>query len=322
MDAAKPETRWFHLTPGRFVLALLAVEVLLWLSERFGWLVWHKGYAVLTAVASVGVALLAMLGWFAVAVMFRRRFQFSLRMLLVMVVVVALPISWLAVEMRAARKYEELVKAIENVAHGGKGVYYDFQIDASGDEIPGATPPGPAWLTNVLEDDFFTDLACVCFCDDSGTDAELERLEGLWQLQRLHLDNTKITDNGLDHLKALTQLRQLSLNKTQITDEGVDRLQAMIQLEKLDLAGTKVTDNGLRYLQGMAHLRRLSLNHTQISDAGLENLHGLVQLKSWNSTAPRLRTLDSNACNGCLDFNSCTYVIPRSQTPGYCTSKG
>ena len=53
-DTPQARTRWFHLTPGRFVLALLAVEVLLWLSERFGWLGWHKGYVVLTGVAVVG----------------------------------------------------------------------------------------------------------------------------------------------------------------------------------------------------------------------------------------------------------------------------
>jgi hypothetical protein len=37
MDATA-QVRWFHLTPGRFVIGLLAVEVLLWASERFGWL--------------------------------------------------------------------------------------------------------------------------------------------------------------------------------------------------------------------------------------------------------------------------------------------
>src|SRR5208283_3150347 len=101
MDATtQPRSRWFHLTPGRFVLALLAVEVLLWLSERFGWLGWHKGYAVLTGVAVVGVAMLLMLLWFAIALVFRWRFQFSLRSLLVLVVVVALPCSWLAVEIK------------------------------------------------------------------------------------------------------------------------------------------------------------------------------------------------------------------------------
>ena len=78
--------------------------MLLWLSERFGWLGWHKGYAVLTGVAVVGVAMLLMLVWFAVALVFRRRFQFSIRSLLVLVVVVALPCSWMAVERQRAEK--------------------------------------------------------------------------------------------------------------------------------------------------------------------------------------------------------------------------
>ena len=103
-DTTQTQPRRFHLTPGRFVIGLLAVEVLLWLSERFGWLGWHKGYAVLTAVACVGVAMLLMVVWFAVALIFRWRFQFSMRSLLVLVVVVALPCSWLAVEMKAARE--------------------------------------------------------------------------------------------------------------------------------------------------------------------------------------------------------------------------
>ena len=72
MDApTQAQTRLFHLTPGRFVLLLLAVEVLLWPSDRFGWLGWHKGYAVLTGVAVVGVGMLGMFVWFAVALVCR-----------------------------------------------------------------------------------------------------------------------------------------------------------------------------------------------------------------------------------------------------------
>jgi hypothetical protein len=95
-DTTRARVRWFQPTPGRCVIGLLAVEGLLWLSEHFGWLSWYKGYAVLTAVASVGVAMLAMVVWFGLALVFRRRLQFSISSLLVLVVVVALPCSWLA----------------------------------------------------------------------------------------------------------------------------------------------------------------------------------------------------------------------------------
>ena len=111
--------------------------MLLWLSERFGWLGWHKGYAVLTGVAVVGVAMLVMLVWFAVALVFRRRFQFSLRSLLVLVVVVALPFSWLAVEMKKAREQKEVVATISNLAGEADQprefalVDYDYSFDAA-----------------------------------------------------------------------------------------------------------------------------------------------------------------------------------------------
>ena len=41
-----------------------------------------------------------MLAWFSAGLVFRRRFQFSVRSLLVLVVVVAVPCSWMAVEIR------------------------------------------------------------------------------------------------------------------------------------------------------------------------------------------------------------------------------
>jgi hypothetical protein len=47
----------FPLTPDRLILSLLLAEVLLFLSNWLAWPAWHKGYAVLTCVAMVGVTL-------------------------------------------------------------------------------------------------------------------------------------------------------------------------------------------------------------------------------------------------------------------------
>ena len=86
---AKPDPKplWYRLTPDRLVIGLLAVECLLWLSERFQWFAFdqHKGWTVLIAVAVVGGAMLVMLGWFISSLLFRWRFQFSIRSLLVLV---------------------------------------------------------------------------------------------------------------------------------------------------------------------------------------------------------------------------------------------
>lgn len=73
----------------------------------------------------------------------------------------------------------------------------------------------------------------VAFSNRKVTDAGLEHLKGLTQLQHLILQNTKITDAGLEHLKGLTQLQQLNLN-TKVTDQGVERLQQALPKCKIE----------------------------------------------------------------------------------------
>jgi hypothetical protein len=195
--ADAPRPRWFHLTPDRLVLLLLAAEGLLWLSDRLGWPVWHKSYAVLTAIASVGVAFLVMLLWFIAAVIFRLRFQFSIRSLLVLTVAVALPCSWLAVEMKNAREQTEAVEAIGKL--GGQ-VIYDWQLDANGSPTYRTQPTTPAWLRSLLGDYFFAEVVGV------GKNAELEYLTRFTKLQGLNLRGTNVTDAWLKQLKLTTML--------------------------------------------------------------------------------------------------------------------
>ena len=89
MDAPEPKRRWFYPTPSWLVICLLAAECLLWLSERYQWFSFnsHKGWTVLIAVAAVGVGTMLLFIWLLFALLFRLRFQFSIRSLLVMVVI-------------------------------------------------------------------------------------------------------------------------------------------------------------------------------------------------------------------------------------------
>ena len=229
-----PKPRRFHPTPSWLVLGLLAVEGLLWLSQRFQWLTWSKGYAVLIAVASVGVAFLLMSLWLLVSLLFRWRFQFSIRSLLVLTVAVALPFSWLAVEMKAAREQHDAVAAIWGLRGS---VVYDWQDPIWGTVGDGgqgfmlactplldAHPPGPAWLRNLLGDDYFGQVEIVDLSETQVADDGLERIQRLSQTRILYLGGSKVTDAGLAHLAGLTQLEELYLGGTQVTDQGAMRL--------------------------------------------------------------------------------------------------
>ena len=348
MVSPAPTPRWHSLTPDRLVIGLLAIEGLLWLSERFqrfpfnehkGWtvliavgtvgllmllmLLWFaasvlvrwplqfsirlllilalavalpyswlavserfhwfpfnekKFWTVLIAVVSVGVAFLVMLLWFIVGTLLRRRFQFSICSLLVLVLVVAFPCSWMAVERQRAEKQRELV---EEMRKAGTWIRYDYQLDASGVEIPNAQPSEPEWLRRPLGDDFCASVVDVGFFGTHAriVDSELDRLKELPELRNLWFTCAPVTDTDLGHLRGLPCLERLYLGGTRVTDAGLEHLQEHKQLRLLVLGGTKVTDTGLGQIEGFVHLQELSLSATQVTDAGLERLRHLTQLK-------------------------------------------
>ncbi len=78
------------------------------------------------------------------------------------------------------------------------------------------------------------------------TDADLENLSVLGQLQSLTLYGTKVSDEGLKYLSGLDGLKELDLTKTNITDEGLKKLAEIKTLEKLHVHNTLVTDKGLK----------------------------------------------------------------------------
>jgi hypothetical protein len=196
-DAPETKPRWYRLTPDRLVLGLLAVEGLLLLSQWGGWLPFnrHKGWTVLMAVAAVGLTLLWMLLWFAAALIFRCRFQYSLRSLFVLVFAVAIPCSWLATEMQAARRQRDALIAIADVLHGY--VTMDYL-----DTVPGTLDvPYPEWLGDLLGDDFFTDVTSVYLTGRELTDRDLGHLRAFCQLVSGHrFDEKCYCASGVDRL--------------------------------------------------------------------------------------------------------------------------
>lgn len=181
------------------------------------------------------------------ALYFRWRFQFSIRSLLVMTIAVAIPFSWLAVEMKKARRQRVVVAAIEKL---GGGVRYDYVFTPPW----GFEMPGPVWLRKLVGSDFFANVEGVHFYEMSEMDIALPYLRELPQLWELQLENTQVTDAGLDHLKGLTQLRWLSLANSHVTDAGLRHLMGLTHLEQLHLSNTQVTDGGLQHLKGLTQL--------------------------------------------------------------------
>jgi hypothetical protein len=275
-DAATPKHRWYRVTPDRLILGLLAVEAFLLLSQWGGWFLFnqHKGWTVLMAVAAIGVTLLLSFIWFVASLVFRWRFQYSLRSLSLLIVTAAIPCSWLAREMQRARTQREAIATI--VAAGG-AVEYDSSPHSHSST---RTPNHPEWLERLLGVDFLADVTSLRFRDGKDVVSLDANLRMLRQLHWLDLTRSKVSDTDLNQLEGLDQLVVLSLSGTDAGDIGLRKLRCLPHLAILDLAETKVTDNGLVYLQTLPELQWLILRGTRITDAGLVHLQKLPRLES------------------------------------------
>ena len=136
------------------------------------------------------------------------------------------------------------------------------------------------------------------------TDATLEQLKGLSQLQSLNLANANVTDAGLDRLERATELQSLDLTFTKVTDAGLVHLKGLTKLQSLNLHGIGVTDAGLIHLEGLTHLRLLSLYGTKVTDAGLEHLKGFTQLQSLDLGATAVTGAGMEHLNGLPQLQS------------------
>jgi hypothetical protein len=308
-DAPTPKRRWYRITPERLVILLLAFEAYLLLSQ---WQCCYpfrgsRGWGSLASVAAVALTLLLLSAWFFTSLIFRWRFQYSLRSLLLLFVVVAIAFSWLATELQRAGRQRDAVG--EAVAMGARVEYelspvfltqrvpFDFSTMPFADFSN--APSYPGWLRTLFGDDFFgkavgisvdsdaqlkslrasDGLTAISLWGGSVTDAAIANLERFPQLQTLGICYAKVTDKGLHGLRALSQLRRLQLRETRVTAAGLKHVGHLHQLVWLDLCDIRNVESGLIHLRELRRLEGLLLSDADITDSELALLKHWPQLE-------------------------------------------
>jgi hypothetical protein len=245
-----------------------------------------------------------------------RWYQFSLRMLLIVVTLFAVAFSWFAVKMGQARRQREAVEAIRQTQSQFQdgmrhyhNAYYSFEIDGDGNPVVDASPSIPNWLVDWLGEDFFYNVNSVTLevtpkqglevlksfpqlrrVDVAGdiADSDLGNLKGLARLRDLYCSSSHVTDAGVDHLTRNRQLEKLGLDKAKITDLGLAQLAELRQLQSLALCDTKITDDGLKYLPTLNRLKELTLSGLPNVGSGLAHLRRLSNLHSLSLRETRI----------------------------------
>jgi hypothetical protein len=201
------------------------------------------------------------------------RLRFSLRTLLLLMLVLGAFFGWFGKIAIQARRQQKIVGMIHEM--GGEIAY----------RRPGkseflTTPPRGPWLIrDILGRDAFGEVAYIHFRKDV-SDSDLARLVELAYLELVIAHGPKITDIGLAHLAGLPKLTSLNLDQTTITKAGLKHLVSARHLRELTLGGPAITNETLEGLETLQYLTKLQLLRTSIDSAGLALVGRLTKLEN------------------------------------------
>ena len=111
--------------------------------------------------------------------------------------------------------------------------------------------------------------------DAQFTDASLEALTDLANLELLRFGSPHVTDAGMVHVARIPSLRFLHLIDVPIGDRGLESLESLTQLESLYLDDTAATDAGItRLLKALPQIHlHVNQRHHDADPAARNHAH-------------------------------------------------
>ncbi|MGA2796417.1 MAG: hypothetical protein ABSE63_02440 [Thermoguttaceae bacterium] len=246
-----------------------------------------------------------------------RWFQYRLSTLLLLITAAAI---WLSFWTDRVRKQKQAVEFITR--HGG-AVLYSYQINAGRTQ---PTPPGPQWLRKLLGIDYLDHAASAYFIGDAFTDADLELLKALPNLQFIQINCGNVTNEGLVNLKHVRGLKQLEIYSDKINDDGLAHLQYLQELTDLRMS-CLVTDAGMEQLMPLKNLRKLIIYGLPVGNEKgkiIEALTFPTQLGFYDTPLPVICDYLSEYHNIKLQIDKAALKDAKIDTkiPVTCTIKG
>ncbi len=274
-ETVESRTRWYVPTPGKLAAALLVVELCFLLADRlelFG-LKRGSGWNVLIAVGIFLCTVLAGLIWLFVCLLLRRRFQFGIKTLFLLMFAVVVVGGWFRWRMRQAQWQKEAAETVRKtygeVLHD-YGYEYALPIQSSNvyssdgefigrfeGSVPGESPAS-AWLRRMLGDDFVADVVEVHMAHDLDNDV-VACLRKFPRLKRLHISLTDdLDDDAVACLRKLPRLKRLHISLTEITEGNLKCVRELTNVEALCLYITEDGPLAVEHLLALENIQKLS----------------------------------------------------------------
>lgn len=162
----------------------------------------------------------------------RRWFQFSLRALLLVMVLTGFALTPIVYARRQAAQEQRAYALLNELGGACAGMQ---------------SARSPAWKL-LLGDDGPGNISCAELRAPV-TDSQLEQLTALTKLRRLTLSGSRLTDRGIVHLRRLPELRHLNLDDAPITAAGLQSLASLSSLTWLSLGDTRLPPAAIDRLQ-------------------------------------------------------------------------
>ncbi len=217
----------------------------------------------------------------------RRWYQFSLRTLLIFMLVCGVGLGFFGRKAEQVRRQRLAIAAIEKASGG---VIWDFEWIPYPKKASDVARVPTVWRS-LLGDDFFDKVVVVSIAHD----AEMEYLKEFPDLKELDIQcSHEISDAGLNRLRDVPQLQVLTVGMCeQIHGSSLAKLKCLENLKSLDLTYLELHDDALEHLNALTQLKELNI----VGDFSEEGLHKLrtalpncainaVVLKRPNESAP------------------------------------
>ena len=199
----------------------------------------------------------------------RRWFQFSLRTLILLMLVVGGGCGWLARWVEQGRRQEA---AVAELAKLGAIITYEFQDENSAGNPIAAAPYGPEWLRKWLGDGFFNRVVAVEHWGPGSS--KLPKLSG---------------NRGAPQTRSRHDPSRFAPAPT--TDNSIVLAARIFGIAGSIIRNLALTDDHMRLLADLAYLRRLSITSNPIGNTSMEHVAERPPIwKSWTYPAPMLTT--------------------------------
>lgn len=177
------------------------------------------------------------------------RFQFTLRQMFVLMVLVALALIWPAV---LAKRAHQRAAFADKFAPCTAAIKWDGQ--------------------KPIEVYLWDEIAL--------SEQQLKVVSGVDSIEGLSLVNcNRIKPDAFRHIGTMTSLKALQLGGANIDDDVLRHLGGLHNLYSLVLNGTNISDRGLTYIRDLPRVAKLFLCDTNVSDCCIDDLGQMDSLK-------------------------------------------